>query len=92
MKKISVVNLTISIILTIFTLIGYSVQKYHVIDSLFQVKTLLYFVLLIVIFYVAIFLIYQICEKFSNNSSKLYDLVFDKHPFIIIPEQFNGME
>lgn len=83
MKKISVVNLTISIILTIFTLIGYSVQKYHVIDSLFQFKTLLYFVLLIVIFYVAIFLIYQICEKFSNNSSKLYDLVFDKHPFII---------
>ena len=90
MKKLSKVGIILSFILTTCFLFGYSIKKFHVIDSLFYkkniIKTFFAFIILLVLIYILLIIIFKLLDKISNNKekgNKLYNFIFEKNPLLI---------
>lgn len=90
MKKLSKVGIILSFILTTCFLFGYTIKKFHVIDSLFYkkniIKTFFAFIILLVLIYILLIIIFKLLDKISNNKekgNKLYNFIFEKNPLLI---------
>jgi len=86
----SKVILIISIIFSLFFICGYAIFKTSTIDVLFYdpiniLVTIFIFCLFVPSFYIFIYLLYSLFDnlRYKENSSKLYNFIFEKHPFLI---------
>ena len=88
MKKKSKTNILISILFSLFLLMGYSINKTGKINYLFKgfnsLITLAFFVVFFIIFYKLLVWLYEFFDKKEKKSKnlKIYEFIFDKMPII----------
>lgn len=89
MKKRSKTIILVSILFSLFLLMGYSINKTGKINYLFKgfnsLKTIVFFAIFFIIFYKLLVWLYEFFDKKEKKSknSKIYEFIFEKRPILI---------